>query len=220
MDSCAGCGAPFDPTGPCTADGDAPGAYPELEATVPKVFRASPPGQLDSGRTCTPSGLGTLTTHSVKELRFAGATWGTGSDSGVSLAVFTSPDGSALPAAWMSEFYESGARTGKNVQTVDVADIATIPDSKARRLDVLNGESYQTVIVWERDGLVAAVLVASFIREVQTKEAHEAVVREAVAAWSPLNAPPPPDAPVPRPVPNVQPNPAGPAVPLTPAPGS
>lgn len=185
----AGCaGAAFDPTGPCTSDGSAAGAYPDLEAQVPKIFRGSAPSVLDSGRTCTPEGLGTLTAHGVKELRFAGSTWETGSQSGLSLAVFTSPDGSALPTEWLAEFYESGARTGKNVEKVDPTDFEIQPGVSAHRIDVLNGESYQTVIVWPKGGVVAAVLVADFIREIQTKEAHDKVVQEAIAAWA-ANAP-------------------------------
>ena len=44
---------------------------------------------LDSGRGCTTARPRTLATHAVDELRFAGATWEPGSDSGVSLAIFT-----------------------------------------------------------------------------------------------------------------------------------
>src|ERR1044072_4503830 len=38
----AACGAPaasFDPTGACTADGSAPGAYPDLEALIPSTYQ-------------------------------------------------------------------------------------------------------------------------------------------------------------------------------------
>jgi hypothetical protein len=188
----AGCaGAAFDPTGPCTSDGSASGAYPDLEAQVPKLFRGGAPSVLDSGRTCTAEGLGTLTGHGVKELRFAGSTWETGSQSGLSLAVFTSPDGSALPTEWLAEFYESGARTGKNVEKVVPSDFEIQPGVSAHRIDVLNGESYQTVIVWPKGGVVAAVLVADFIREIQTKDAHDKVVQEAIAAWARSNVPSP-----------------------------
>ena len=51
----AGCGSRFDPTGPCTSDGNVPGAFPELESVIPKTFRGGPPRQLDSGRTCSRS---------------------------------------------------------------------------------------------------------------------------------------------------------------------
>lgn len=178
-----GCGGqPFDPTGPCTIDGSAKGAYPELEAAVPTTFRDAPPNELDSGRACTPAGLGTLATHGVDELRFAGGTWEVGSDSGVSLAVFTDPSGPALQPAWVSEFYETGARAGKKVESVTVADYAVTDRISGRRIDVLNGESYQTIVVWARNGQIAVALVANSIRRVETKEAHELDVRAAITA--------------------------------------
>jgi hypothetical protein len=176
----AGCSAPFDPTGPCTADGSAPGAYPDLEAAIPKLYKDAKPMNLDSGRACSASGLGTLAGHGVKELRFAGGTWSTGTDSGLSLAVFTSPDGSALDPAWLTEFFETGARTAKNVTSVDTTAYPVSAAVNGRRIDVLNGESFQSIVVWEKDGKVAVALIGDFIREIQTKEAHDVIVRAAV----------------------------------------
>lgn len=180
----AGCGGQaFDPAGPCTADGSTKGAYPELEAAVPTAFRGAPPNALDSGRACTPAGLGTLATHGVDELRFAGGTWEVGSDSGVSLAVFTDPNGPALEPTWLAEFYETGARAGKKVESVTTADYAVTAQISGRRVDVLNGESYQTIVVWQRNGQIAVALVANAIRDIQTKVAHDQVVRVAVDAY-------------------------------------
>ncbi|HEX2754789.1 MAG TPA: hypothetical protein VHM48_04965 [Candidatus Limnocylindrales bacterium] len=179
----SGCAAPFDPTGPCTADGNAPGAYPELEAAVPTAYQGAKPSELDSGRACTAAGLGTLSGHGVKELRFAGGTWLTGTDSGLSLAIFTNVEGPALDPAWMAEFYEAGARQGKNVTSVETTVYAVTTGITGSRLDVLNGESYQSVVVWERNGQVAVTVVADFIREIQTKDAHDAIVRAAVDAF-------------------------------------
>jgi hypothetical protein len=179
----AGCGASFNPSGPCTADGSAAGAYPDLEAAVPSTRNGSPPNDLDSGRACTPNGLGTLASHGVNELRFAGGTWERGSDSGVSLAVFTDPDGPPLQPGWVAEFYEAGARAASKVDSVEALDYAVSDTVTGRRIDVLNGESYQTIVVWERQGQVAVALVANSIRQVQTKEAHEAQVRSAVEAF-------------------------------------
>lgn len=180
----AGCaGQPFDPSGPCTADGSAPGAYPDLEAAVPTTFDGRGPDDLDSGRACTTAGLGTLATHAVDELRFAGATWERGSDSGVSLAIFTDPNGPALTPAWVAEFYETGARGGKKVESVAAADYPISPTLTARRIDVLNGESFQTIVVYERDGQIAVALVADSIREIQTKAAHDLVVQQAIDAF-------------------------------------
>jgi hypothetical protein len=177
------CGARFDPTGPCTSDGTAPGAYPDLESILPKTFRGSAPGQLDSGRTCSTDGLGTLKGHGIDELRFAGATWETGDDSGLSLATFRSEGDTALHPDWVTEFYETSAKSGKNVDSVDSSAYPVATGLVGKRIDVLNGESYQSVVVWERDGRIEVALIADFIREIQTRQAHDAVVREAVNAW-------------------------------------
>jgi hypothetical protein len=56
-------------------------------------------------------------------------------------------------------------------------------DGAGERIDVLNGESFQTVVVWSRGGRVVVALVANFIREIQTKEAHDNVVGEAIGAF-------------------------------------
>jgi hypothetical protein len=186
--------AKFDPTGPCDSDGTAPGAYPELEAMVPKLFRGAAPSQLDSGRTCSTDGLATLKSHGIDELRYAGGTWQTGNDSGLSLATFTSPGPTVLRPEWVAEFYENGARNGKNVKTVDAGAYPVADGITGRKIDVLNDESYQSVVVWEREGRIEVALIASFIREIQTKEAHERVVREAIDAWLAADGVPAPGA--------------------------
>src|SRR5262245_5367732 len=88
----AGCGsgvaASFDPTGPCTTDGKAAGAYPDLEAMVPARFRGAPPDTLDSGRNCTVTNLGSLSQLGITEVRYAGGTWTFGAERAVVLAVF------------------------------------------------------------------------------------------------------------------------------------
>lgn len=177
----AGCAQAFDPTGPCTSDGSAAGAYPDLEASVPSTYQGAKPGQLDSGRACSSQGLGTFAGHGVKELRFAGGTWMTGTDSGISLAVFTDANGPALEPEWVAEFFETGARTtGKNVTSIDTTDYAVTPSIDGRRIDVLNGESYQSIVIWEKNGKIAVALIGNFIREIGTKDAHDKVVRAAV----------------------------------------
>jgi hypothetical protein len=179
----ATCAGPtFDPSGPCTVDGKAAGAYPDLEALVPRTYNGSGPAELDSGRTCSTDGLGSLASHGVKELRFAGATWETGTQSGLTLATFTSVGGPVLDPAWLSEFYETTAQGGKNIQSIDTSTLALPTGEAADRLDVLNDESYQTVVVWQQGDRVVAVLVGDFIREIQSKDAHEKVVQSAIAA--------------------------------------
>ena len=180
----AGCSASFDPNGPCTADGSVAGAYPDLEAQVPRDFRGTPPAEVDSGRACTADGLGTLQGHGITELRFGGSTWSTGTQSGLSLAVFRSQGAVALTRDWLVEFYETGAKAGKDVTSVDTTDYPVAPNVAGRRIDVLNGESYQSIVVWESQGRIETAIVADFIREIQTRAAHDAVVRDAVDAWT------------------------------------
>jgi hypothetical protein len=177
------CAAPFDPTGPCTGDGTAAGAYPDLEAQVPRSFRGNAPSQVDSGRACTTDGLGTLKGHGITEIRYAGSTWTTGTQSGLSLAMFQSQSPTPLTRDLLIEFYETGAKAGKDVQSVDTTDYQVDPSTMGRRIDVLNGESFQSVVVWERGGRVETAIVADFIREIQTRAAHDVVVRGAVDAW-------------------------------------
>jgi hypothetical protein len=180
----AGCGASFDPTGPCAADGSAPGAYPTLEAAIPATYNGAKPSQLDSGRACTSAGLGSLAAHGVKELRFAGGIWSTGTQSGLSLALFLDQDGPTLDPTWMTEFYSATAVQGKNVQSIDTVAYPVSGSTNGQRIDVLNGDSFQSIVVWQRDGWVAVALVADFVSEIQTKEAHDAVVRAAVDAFA------------------------------------
>ena len=110
----AACAAPstasFDPSAPCTQDGSAPGAYPDLEAMVPTTFEDGPPHTLDSGRKCTTEGLGALSDAGIHEVRFAGGTWGFGGIRAAALAVFSAP---GLTADAMADFYGKSARRGE-----------------------------------------------------------------------------------------------------------
>ena len=77
--ACASGGAAsFDPSGPCTTDGQREGAYPDLESALPASFDGAAPQSRDSGRNCTETALGTLAAHGIDELHFAGALWPTG----------------------------------------------------------------------------------------------------------------------------------------------
>ena len=177
---CGPAGPSFDPTGPCLADGQAIGAYPELEAAIPDNLRGEPPTRLDSGRSCSATNLGTLSARGVTELRFAGGLWEIGDQSGVTIARFTAP---GLASTWMAEFYEAGARAGRRTEDIEVTR-PTINGGSGWRLDTLNDESFQSIVVWPDDGpgAVWVVLAASGIREVTTRDAHESVVVEAIAA--------------------------------------
>jgi hypothetical protein len=174
------CGsATFDPSGPCTADGRAPGAYPDMERLIPPRFEESAPTVLDSGRNCTPTALGSLASHGVGEVRFAGGQWHLGDRSGVTMAVFGSPNG--LDAAWLGEFYESSARVAKHTENVSAAQ-AEIGGVNAFRVETLNDQtSFQTVVVWAGKDAVDVVIVASDVNEIGSRAAHDQRVERAVA---------------------------------------
>jgi hypothetical protein len=174
-----GCtGRSFDPSGPCTADGRAAGAYPSLEALVPRELAGRPPTRVDSGRNCSASALGSLAAHGVSELRFAGSTWETGPNAGVSVAILEAP---GLRADWVHEFYRAGAEAGRNTEEVTPSEIR-IDGATGYRLDTLNGESFQTIVDWQDGDRVRVVLVASFVREVATRAEHDAAVEAAIAS--------------------------------------
>ena len=177
----AACGssgaASFDPNAPCTSDDQLSGAYPELESALPSSFDDAAPVRRDSGRNCTDAALGTLGAHGIKEVRFAGALWETGKRSGVTVAIFTAP---GLTAERLFEFYETGARGARKTDNIDTKTI-TVDGVTGNRLDALNDESFQSILVFDGEApdTVRAVLIASDAREVQTKQAHEQVVRRA-----------------------------------------
>lgn len=174
--------ASFDPTGECSGDGQAVGAYPEIEALVPAAFRDRPADRLDSGRSCTEQNLGTLAEQGVEELRFAGGLWELSDQGGITLAVFTAE---GLRAEWMGEFYETGARAGRKTEDVQVRRFE-IGGREAVRIDTLNDESFQSIVVWDgpQSGVVRAVLVGNEIREIETRAAHDAIVEAGISAFS------------------------------------
>jgi hypothetical protein len=143
---CAGGAATsFDPTGPCSGDGSAPGAYPELEALVPSTFEDRAPNRLDSGRNCSSENLGTLADEGIDEIRFAGGTWEFGSDIAAVLAVFAA-DGLTPDA--MAEWWESTARDSARTQILRSTEL-DVSGLEVRRLDTKTGERLQSVLVWE-----------------------------------------------------------------------
>jgi hypothetical protein len=160
--ACAGSGTPvasFDPAGPCTSDGQRPGAYPELEALLPTAYEGTAPTRVDSGRSCTSEALGSLGDAGITELRFAGATWETGGSAGWTLASFTA-DG--LTPRIMRDFYEVGARAARRAEKVVGSD-TTVAGLPAWRLDVLMSDGTgQTVVAWQAadDGPVWVLLAA------------------------------------------------------------
>ncbi len=149
----------FDPASPCTSDGQQPGAYPDLEVLLPEVHDGEAPANVDSGRTCTATSLGTLAAAGVEELRFAGATWKMGGTSGMTMAVF---EADGLDATMMREFYATGANAARRTEKSVLSD-TTVAGVPAKRLDVLGSDGLgQTVVAWPapQDGRVWVLLAA------------------------------------------------------------
>lgn len=171
----AACGAPaasFDPTGPCTADGSAPGAYPELEARIPSTYEDRAPTTLDSGRTCTTENLGSLADAGFTEVRFAGGTWDFGGNRAAALVVYTAP---GLTADHVADFYAESARTA-NRTNVTGESTPTLAGEPTRRLDSRTGERIQTVVVW-------AAADPDVVNAVLTNDLPDPKIEAAVAAF-------------------------------------
>jgi hypothetical protein len=155
------------------------GAYPELEALVPPSFAGRAPDQLDSGRNCTAGALGPLATLGITEVRYAGGLWKTGSQSGVTLAVFQA---SGLDAPAMRSFYEAGAGSSRRVERLARSEFRGTGDRPLWRLDALNDGSDQTIVTWDDDDVVRVVLVADSVADVASRSEHEQAVEQALEA--------------------------------------
>ena len=160
--ACGSTGAPiasFDASAPCPAEGQQPGAYPDLEALLPTTHEGRAPDSLDSGRMCTEANLGSLAAAGIDEVRYGGATWHTGGTSGLTVAVFT---GEGLDPEAMLEFYEAPAREARRTAELQTSD-TTVGRAPAKRLDVLGSDGTgQTVVAWQPadDGPVWVLLAA------------------------------------------------------------
>jgi hypothetical protein len=134
----------FDPTGACTGDGRAAGAYPDLEARIPTTYEGRGPDTLDSGRNCSQQNLGALASAGIDEVRFAGGTWDFGGDRAAALVVFQAPD---LTADDVAAFYATSALAA-NRTTVTGESTPTLAGRPGHRLDTMTGDRVQTVVTW------------------------------------------------------------------------
>jgi hypothetical protein len=189
--ACGQAAGTFSPSGPCLADGRAPGTYPDLEARVPRSLEGRAPTTVDSGRKCSASALGSLVSHGVRDLRFAGATWSGGSDAGTSIAVLALPTGT-LPIAWAEEFYGFGAVTAKKTDNIATSRPSFDHVGTTFRIDALNDLSFQSVVVWQAGPLVRVVIVATAVDPGASKAAHDAQITAAVAAAAAVQVVPSP----------------------------
>lgn len=173
--------AAFDPNAPCGTDGRAAGAYPDLEARLPTSFEGAVPATIDSGRHCSESAMGSLIAHKVSNVQFAGAVWDLGGGAGISSAIFRLPSAD-LPADWISEFYDIGARTAKRTENIETSSPVIPGADGVFRLDTLNDLSLQTVLVWQDGPFVRVVLIGTPVSPGATRTAHDDLVDRAAAA--------------------------------------
>jgi hypothetical protein len=137
--------ASFDPASACTSDGRMPGAYPDLEALLPKTFQGAAPATIDSGRNCTKAALGSLADAGIDGVEFAGATWPLGGSTGLTVAIF---EGDGLEPAEMVDFYAKGAVGASKTDKAKLSD-TTVAGQPAKRLDVLASDgSGSTIVAW------------------------------------------------------------------------
>lgn len=176
LSACGGTASSFDPTGPCQADGQRPGAYPDLEALIPTTFDGRTPTRLDSGRNCSSKALGSLAADGISDVRFAGGLWERGQRSGFTMAVFRAP---GLTVDRMARFYETGAKSASKTENVTRAAV-TIGGSTGTQVETLNDESFQSIVVFASDqpDTVRVVLVGSDVRESPGIAAHRALVEK------------------------------------------
>lgn len=170
------CGSPdaasFDPTGPCTTDGAAPGAYPDLEARVPTIYEGQAPERLDSGRNCSAENLGVLAGAGITEVRFAGGNWSFGGNRAAALVVFSAP---GLTADLIADFYAESARAADRTELTGEST-ANLAGESVRRLDSTTGPRIQTIVVWPAAD-------AGVVNVVITNDLPDPKIESAVAAF-------------------------------------
>ena len=194
--ACGAAPAATGPLGPCGADkADATsiGGFPELEALVPRSLAGVAPNVVNSGRSCSDKALGSLATHGVHDLRFAGATWNQGKADATVIAVLATPSDQPLAQqAWIEEFYTAGAVAGTKTDNVTTTRPTMDPVGQVFRIDALNDLSLQSVVTWNDHGLIHVVIVATEVGPDASRADHDARVAAAVAI---ATVPPPSGAP-------------------------
>ncbi len=176
--ACASAAPSFDPAAPCGGAEvqQRAGAYPDLEARIPKSLAGKAPERLDSGRYCSAASLGTLVAHGLHEVHFAGGIYpASDRQAGISIVVFAA-DG--LTATWMADSYEAGARADKRTSGVQRSSL-TIAGRPGFRIDALHStdtaSTSEAVLVWpSADGRVVQVVIGSGVTEEGLRAAVDA----------------------------------------------
>ena len=171
--SCGGAAPPsFDPTGSCSGDGRAAGAYPDLEALVPASYQGATPETLDSGRNCSTDNLGSLASKGIREVRFAGGTWTFGAERAAVLAVFRT---AGLTADALANFYMDSAKVAARTDITGTSE-PMIRGRSGYRLDTKTGERVQTVVVWP-------AAASDAVNVVITNDLPDARIQDAIDAF-------------------------------------
>lgn len=169
------------PAVPACLDTRAPGAVPELEALLPRGMIERSPDTVDSGTNCSPRSLGTYLAHGVAALAFAGATWNQGGGNATVVAILrTAGSGPPLEAAWVEEFYETGARASSKTENIEITRPTMSGAGEVYRLETLNDLSLQTVVVWPKGNAVHVVIVATEVTPDASRAEHNERVDVAV----------------------------------------
>ena len=151
--ACAGSAPPpsFDPATPCGGvdQQQMKGAYPDLEARVPTRVDGQAADSRDSGRFCSKATLGTLWDAGIHEKQLGGGIWvveptGGTSLAGLQLSVFRAP---GLTAQLQADEYRSGA-SGTSRVTIVSATNEVVNGRPGYRINLLNGDSHQAIVVW------------------------------------------------------------------------
>lgn len=124
----------------------AAGFYPALEALLPASVSGVRPTSRDSGRYCSAVKLGTLYTRDgYHEVHFAGAVWpNKDQTSGISTVVYQA---AGLTASQVADAFAISAGDTSNVTRV-ASQALTIHGRPGIRLDVINQDTNQVVLVW------------------------------------------------------------------------
>ena len=162
--------ASFDPATPCNgaARQQMKGAYPALEDRIPLEIEGRPAASRDSGRFCAAETLGSVYEAGVTEVRFGGGIWEAGERGGIQLGAF---EGDGLTPALLAEEYRQAADRSRRTEAVRATTLE-VDGRPAWRIDVVNGNSRQAIVVWgSDDAAVVQVVVAVDVNEAQLQAA-------------------------------------------------
>lgn len=169
--ACSGGGdTTFDPAAPCdpAVREQMPGAYPDLEARIPMLIEGDRAASRDSGRFCSKETLGSVYDAGVTEVRFGGGIWEVGERGGIQLGAF---EGEGLTPELLAEEYRRAADASRRTEAVRATTLQ-VDGRPAWRIDVVNGNSRQAIVVWgSADGEVTQSVVAADVDEAELQAA-------------------------------------------------